>query len=508
MTARWIAQLLDVYLPGLLSNSSPASPAELAAENTGPSLDQPFTAVCTDSRKIIPGCLFVAIPGDVFDGHNFMEQAVQNGATGVLCLEDRPAPVFRSAHVFRVKDTQEAYRKISKAWRDRFQIPVICVAGSVGKTTTKELLAAILQGKWKQEEILKTQGSQNGYLGIPMTLLELKPSHQVAVIEVGIDEIGAMAKHLEIVRPTHCILTAIGPEHLEKLIDLKTVSREEVLSLQWVMKNGGTAVMNLDDEWVTPTLNEAGTSPTDKTFGVTLGTVAKKAGSFSKIKNKLTAKISDDTSEIQFSGLGIDEANAKLLLPLPGKHNAVNLANAVATALSVGLDFQEIRAGLMRFQAAYGRSEVKSFQDGSPVLCDYYNSNPSSVQAGLDSLELISKKSQPERMRWAVLGDMLELGKDEEKYHRDLADLILRHRVERVYLYGNRMKWLLNELEKRKGAFPKTFKHFGTHPDLADSLKSDLKARPAPVALMIKGSRGMKMEEVWKILAADPELGG
>lgn len=497
MTARWIAQLLDVYLPGLLLD--PAHPNPESSLN----LDEPFTAICTDSRKIVPGCLFVAIVGEKFDGHQFMDQAVQNGAAGVLCLEDRPAPVFKSAHVFRVKDTQEAYRQIAKAWRKKFSIPVICVAGSVGKTTTKELLSAILQGKWKSEEILKTVGSQNGYLGIPMTLLELKPSHQVAVIEVGIDEIGAMAKHLEIVQPTHSLVTAIGPEHLEKLIDLKTVSKEEVLALEWTAKNGGTCIVNIDDEWITPTLNDnKAMSPSEKAFAVSLGNPAKKAGAWAKHKNAVIGKISADGSQLDF------QDGESLPLPLPGKHNALNLANAAAAAKSVGLNAQEIKVGLMRFQAAFGRSEVKAFKDGSPVLCDYYNSNPSSVQAGLDSLELISKKSSPERMRWAVLGDMLELGREEEKYHRDLADLIERHRVERVYLYGNRMKWLKSELEKRKSSFPKSFKHFENHPDLAQTLREDLKSRPStsPIALMIKGSRGMRMEEVWKILQTDPEL--
>ena len=233
--------------------SLPASPGSAQGAVNGPSQydETPYSEVVTDSRKISKNCLFVALPGDRFDGHHFIAEAVAQGAGGVICKADYSLSSSTERTLFfRVKDTVDAYRALGSAWREEFKIPMIAVAGSVGKTTTKDLLAAILLGKW--EKVFKTQGSQNGFIGIPMTLLELKKDHEVAVIEVGIDEIGAMEKHMELVQATHAVLTAIGPEHLEKLIDVPTVAREEAIALSYVAKSGGLISVRLDDPWISP----------------------------------------------------------------------------------------------------------------------------------------------------------------------------------------------------------------------------------------------------------------
>ncbi|MEO5969785.1 MAG: Mur ligase family protein, partial [Bdellovibrionia bacterium] len=213
----------------------------------------PFTGVFTDSRKTEPGSLFVALKGDNYDGHDFIEKAVSNGARGVLCQRGHSITGSKDAYLFYVEDPLRAYRRFAAAWRKEFSIPVIAVAGSAGKTTTKELLAAILQGKWKN--ILKTQGSQNGFVGIPMTLLEMRTHHEAAIIEVGIDEVGAMEQHMALVSPGYSILTSIGPEHLENLIDVPTVAREEGIALSHVARGEGTVAIYLDDPWIRPHLS-------------------------------------------------------------------------------------------------------------------------------------------------------------------------------------------------------------------------------------------------------------
>ncbi|MBC7692554.1 MAG: UDP-N-acetylmuramoyl-tripeptide--D-alanyl-D-alanine ligase [Methylotenera sp.] len=446
----------------------------------------PYSSITTDSRKIQKCCLFVAIAGDKFDGHDFIGAAVAGGASAVICREDFavPAGAPETVQFFRVADTVEAYRTLAGAWRREFTIPVILVAGSVGKTTTKELLSALLKGKFT--EVLKTAGSQNGYVGIPMTLLELRPHHQVAVIEVGIDEIGAMVQHTKLVQADHSILTAIGPEHLEKLIDVPTVAREESLALTEVSERGGAVVLRLDDEWIAPLATKL---KTPKKSGFTLSS----SGLSQANAQTLVGELTHSASQMKFSGMGLEPAEIEL--PLLGVHNAVNLLGAIAMARAVGLTRQEILDGLKTFKGTDGRSELKKLKQGNPVVCDYYNANPTSVEAGL---ELLTQVAGP-KTRWACLGDMLELGPNEETFHRDLSKKIRKLKIENVLLYGPRMKWLLSELQNQ--GFSGYLSHFSTHQELAQSLSSQITPQDA---ILIKGSRGMKMEEVWKALQLSP----
>ncbi len=481
LTPKFVAQTLGTYLHGLYDDSS-SSNSEESAE-----LLTPFTFVTSDSRKVKPGCLFVALKGEKFDGHDYMETAVQGGATGVMCRSDRHASVFKSVKVFAVEDTLTAYRKLAAAWRDQFhETPVIGVAGSVGKTTTKELLYALLQGRFAK--VLKTEGSQNGYIGIPMTLLDLTAEHGAAVIEIGIDEIGAMQQHMDLVRPDSSVLTAIGPEHLEKLINVETVASEEAIALTSVAVRGGTVIVNLSDPWISPMLPDLGTG---RKVTYALAGAGDTGAS-------LVGKLSEDGEWLTVKGQGLE--NVSFAMPLPGAHNAQNLLAAIAVATSLGLGEQELQAGLGQFKGAYGRSEVKQMKSGAPVLCDYYNANPTSVEAGLDVLTQLSKKGRPNpRARWACLGDMLELGTDEEKLHRGLSAKIAQLGIEHVLLFGPRMKALQQELSNGGGKFNGTVAHFDSHAALAQELLTKLGAEDA---VMIKGSRGMRMEEVWKIVQA------
>ena len=346
----------------------------------------------------------------------------------------------------------------------------------MGKHNTKELKAAIIKGKWTNQ-VLKTSGSQNGFLGIPMTLLELRPEHKAAVVEVGIDEVGAMEKHLPIVAPTASLVTAIGPEHLEKLMDLETVAREEKLALTYVDTNNGITVLNLDDPWLAPL---ATSLKGPKGIGFTLGEKAS--------QKTLCGQLSTDETVLTVSGLGLSKKDFDL--PLPGRHNAQNLLGAIGMALVHGLKPDEIRDGLKTFKGAEGRSQIRTLPGGHRVLCDYYNANPPSMAAGLELLA-----TQSHGRKWACLGDMLELGSQEEGFHRELATLIVQKEIDRVLLFGPRMKWLFDELKHR--AFKGHVSHFTTHFDLAQALFQGVSPGDS---ILIKGSRSMKMEEVWKHL--------
>lgn len=459
-----------------------------------PRPDIPFSFVTTDSRKVEPECLFVALKGDLFDGHDFIHDAIEKGARGIIYQRGFPVPPHKEVCMLPVEDTLSAFRRLAAAWRRELNLPIIVVAGSAGKTTTKELLAAILQGKWKH--VLKTQGSQNGFVGIPMNLLELRPEHEVAVIEVGIDDIDTMQQHMAIIGANASVLTAIGPEHLERLRDIPTVAQEEGIALSTVAKSGGIVAINLDDPWIRPhltTLREGRKIPFSLT-GATPPPSSSPSSTASQPLEMITGKLSASGKELTFQGLGLDPTTVEL--PLFGKHNASNLLAAITVAAGFGLTPREIQNGLKRFKGATGRSEIHELTGRFRVICDYYNAQPPSMLAAFELLSQMAKSTTgKQRRRWACLADMLELGPEEERYHRELADPILEWNIENILLLGPRMLALKDELENR--GFSGFLAHFETHSSLADTLTREIKYGDV---ILIKGSRSMKMEEVWKIL--------
>jgi UDP-N-acetylmuramoyl-tripeptide--D-alanyl-D-alanine ligase len=437
-----------------------------------------FTQICTDSRKIVPGCLFVALKGEKFDAHEFIDSAVEAGAAGVVCKRGFEPKVLMSGGkpllLYKVDDTLVAFRKIAQAWRKQFSLPVVVVAGSMGKTTTKELLAAALSGKYSS--VLKTKGSLNGFVGIPLTLMELNSSHQAAVIEVGIDDIGAMEQHMAIVHGTAAMLTAIGAEHLEKLKDLPSVAREEGVALTWVAKQNGTVVINLDDPWIKPhwsTIRDG-----KKAAFTTDPSHSSKSDS-----NIFYGEISSDLKSIRIK----DETYP---LPLPGAHNAKNALGAIAMSLALGLSPNEIKKGLKDFVGPEGRSQITKINNIT-VICDYYNANPSSMEA---SFKLLADFRQS-KTRWACLGDMLELGADEILLHTQLSQSLIALGIEKILLYGPRMKALYNEMAQP--AFTGSVQHFETYEELANVVATEAKSGDT---ILVKGSRGMKMENIVELL--------
>ena len=480
-----------------MDSSSPSSPIRSDArpfssdwiESTlglasGPALTR-FSSFTTDSRSVPAGAVFVAIRGEKKDGHDFIPTAIAGGATAVLAensvLTARSLPAqFPQVRFFGVEDVLEAFRTLASAWRSKFSIPVVLVAGSNGKTTTKELLAALLRGR--HASVLKTAGSQNGYLGIPMTLIELREHHGAAVIEVGIDEVGAMERHVPLVRPTHALLTVIGPEHLEKLIDVATVAREECVALHETQKRGGRCLVNLDDPWVAPTLAKL---PGAWSFSLD----PKGPAATNRIDGRYAASEGSGTLDVVIPG-----GSVRLDLPLPGRHNAQNLLAAVAAAACIGLDAGEIRKGLATFEGADGRSQLRALPNppGALAICDYYNASPVSMAA---AFELLAQTGAPDSPRLACLADMKELGTDELRFHAELAGPLLKSGVSAVLLHGPRMRSLEESL--RKSGFSGTLRHFDDLAALATEARRLL--QPGSVVL-IKGSRSMKMETVWQEL--------
>jgi UDP-N-acetylmuramoyl-tripeptide--D-alanyl-D-alanine ligase len=443
-----------------------------ALGQTPPETERHLTQITSDSRAVKPGALFVALIGENTDGHNFVDKARAAGASAIVHLPSFTPPSDMAS--FPVKDTLEAWRKLSQAWRKEFRIPVAVVAGSAGKTTSKELLAALFRGRW--QNVLKTEGSQNGFQGVPTTLLRLSPEHEAAVIEVGIDEPNAMIQHLELVQPDCGLLTSIGPEHLEKLIDLDTVEREEGLLFKILEKNKGFAAVNLDDERI---VNQAAQLKAAHSLTYSLRQKADVRGYL---------HVAGESIFIDVEGLSGQAV--RFPVPLEGAHNALNLLGAISLSHGLGLSPAEMLAGLNTFTPPPGRSEVHHWQ-GAKVLADTYNANPTSVEAALETLFA----GAPQGETWVCLGDMLEMGALEEQLHRGLASPILKHGVRHVLLFGPRMKSLQTELKAQ--GYQGSLEHFDSHEMMAARLRASVKAGDR---VLLKGSRGMKMENVWKAL--------
>ena len=440
---------------------------EVALDIKASGPQQSFSLITTDTRRIEKGALFVALKGEKQDGHNFIPEAIKKGATGVVSMN-----AISHATSFQVTNTLNAFRSIAKLWRSKVSYPVVAVCGSAGKTTSKEFLAAILRGRWPNT--LKTEASQNGFTGIPTTLLRIRGKEGIAVIEVGIDDIGAMVEHLDIVQPTAGLLTSIGAEHLEKLIDIDTVAREETELFLHLEAKRGIVCVNADD----PLILKAGIKlHTPNKHYYTL----KETASATDAPTIFGSLVSNSELKVKFS----EKISASFPLILEGHHNALNLLGALAMAYSLGLTPEQMLAGLKTFTPPQGRSETHDW-NGAKIYADFYNANPLSVEAALTTIT----DNFPGDKVWLCLGDMRELGTKEIELHRHLAVPIQKHKIKNVLLFGPLMKHLSEALPGSK--------HFSSQNDLADFLAQQLK--PGERAL-IKGSRSMHMEHVWERLA-------
>ena len=430
--------------------------------------------ITTDSRQVKPGSVFFAIKGDTHDGHHFIQAAINAGAIAVV---SEVAGTHPHGEFFTVESTLDSIRTLAHHYRKSYSIPFIAVVGAVGKTTTKELISSIFLGRFKS--VSKTLGSQNGFLGIPLTILSLDNGTDAAVIEIGIDDIGAMEKHLGLVEPTHVILTKIGPEHLHQLKTVAIAAEEELKAFDYALQMKLPLAINLSDDYVNAWFQKNHSHLTDAQF---------LTYSLEKTKTPELLGIYDpDSSELTVLG---EDLNASFSMPLPGEHHAHNLLASITLSQFFKLSVSEIREGLTHFKTAYGRTEIHNLPNHVEIIGDYYNSNPTSLEAALNLL--VAKRGSSACI--AVLGDMLELGQEEERFHREIAKSIINHQITSTLLFGPRMQWLKDELQKNGYD---AVSHFSTLEELVTKLKQSVSPH---TKILIKGSRGMKMEKVLQAL--------
>jgi UDP-N-acetylmuramoyl-tripeptide--D-alanyl-D-alanine ligase len=430
--------------------------------------DATFTAVSTDSRTLARGELFVALAGPSFDGHDFVAAAAARGAAGAVVA--RPSPVAVPQIV--VDDTLRALQRAGEAWRAQFAIPVVAVAGSNGKTTTKELIATVLAG---QGPCHATRGTLNNHIGVPLTLLGLDARHTTAVIEIGANHPGEVAALVVLARPTVGIVTNAGAEHLEGFGTLEGVARAEG-ELFAGLDRGATAVINADDRYA-PLWHAMSGAERRLSFGFAAGADFCVAGA---------VRAEGPAGATQEFRLSTPAGAVDVRLGLAGRHNVLNALGAAAAAHAAGADLATIAAGLARVRPVKGRLELKPALGGAFLIDDSYNANPSSLSAGLGVLAAAAGE------RWLVLGDMAELGAATREAHANAGREARDAGVTRLFAVGS----LTGDAVASFGTGAEWF------PDTAA-----LAARVAPllrtgVTVLVKGSRLNRLERVVEALRA------
>jgi len=445
---------------------------------TGGSLVRPgraalFDGVSTDTRSIAAGNLFVPLAGARFDGHDYIGQAVDAGAAGILVQRGREGLLEKSAGeaaVISVDDTLRALGDLARHWRARFRVPVVAITGSSGKTTTKEMAAAIMG---REKRLLKNEGNLNNLVGLPMTLFQLNESHEVAVLEMGTNRRGEIARLTEIALPTVGVITNVGPAHLEGLKSLETI-REEKGDLFRVMDNRGTAVINLDDEALAPWAEKW------KGEKITFGIQAD--------ADVTASHITHEGEKGTIFKLLMEGASREILLPVLGFHNVSNALAAAAASSAAGLSFDAVCQGLMAFKPVGGRMEVYRLKNGGTLVDDTYNANPASVAVALKTLQGLKGECRST----VILGDMLELGGEAERYHEEIGRSLADTGVSKVYLRGDFARATAKGAMKRGMKSDQVLIDLSTE-ETAAHLKACLKTGDW---VLVKGSRKMKMEEI------------
>ncbi len=434
-----------------------------------------YGEIVTDSKQVKRNSIFVALKGERHDAHRFVSDAVRRGAACVVIHRALPQAPMRAATVVRVDDTLRALGALAHYRRERLAPKVLAITGSNGKTTTKEMVAAILaQGKLGGQplrgRVLKTEGNYNNLVGLPLTLLRLTKKHRIAVVELGTNHPGEIQRLAEIADPDIGLITSVAAAHLEGLHNLAGVAREKG-ALYRSVRCDGTIAVNLDDPWV-------------RRLGAKFSGRKITYGAAGRLRARsLRVRVAQGMAfELHHGGQKVP-----IRLNYLGRHNVTNALGAAAVALAAGVGLPAVRRGLAQAKPFTMRMQRESWR-GVAIVNDSYNANPGSMRAALETLALIRGRGK----KFAVLGDMFELGKQTAKEHRGLGRFAAHAKIHQLYLLGEQAR------QVRSGALSAGMKSHqviiaADHGEIARSLRGQLRRGDW---LLVKGSRGMKMEKV------------
>jgi UDP-N-acetylmuramoyl-tripeptide--D-alanyl-D-alanine ligase len=431
-----------------------------------------FTGVSTDTRTIEAGDLFVALRGERFDGHAFLGQARAAGASAALIDRDaRDVPA--ALPTLTVDDTRLALGELARDWRSRFSFPLVALTGSSGKTTVKEMLAAILRSQVGEEAVLATRGNLNNDIGVPLMLLEIAPEHSYAVIEMGMNHAGEIRYLTQLAAPDVALVNNAGTAHIEFLGSEENIARAKGEIFEG-LKPEATAVINADDRHA-PMWREIAGAHRRVEFGLDQSAAVSATFRSEALESEIVLKT--------------PSGSAKARLRAPGEHNVRNALAAAAAAVALGVPVRAIAAGLESYSGVKGRLQVKRAASGATLIDDTYNANPESVRAAIAVL------ARAEGRRILVLGDMGELGAAAGALHTELGGAARDAGIERLLALGEQSK--------------QTVAAFGpgaTHYPSVEALVADFAPTLAPdLTVLVKGSRFMRMERVVQAIVPDAE---
>lgn len=442
----------------------------LNAEVTGP--DVVINSVGTDSRHIVKNQLFVAIKGEQFDGNGFAEEALKLGATAALVSDVS----VKASPAVLVNDTRLALGELAYYWRQKFDLPLVAVTGSNGKTTVKEMIASILSVA--KGNVLATQGNLNNDIGMPLSLLNIRAEHASAVIEMGMNHLGEIRYLTNIACPQVAVINNAGTAHIGELGSREAIAEAKGEVFEGLAE-GGVAVINADDEFAEywKSLNE------DKkiiTFGL-VGTA------------DVTAQYKAESDHMQIR-LKTPQGEVPVSLGVLGQHNVCNALAASAAAVALGVSNSDIAEGLSGFGGVQGRLNMLVGHRGAIVIDDSYNANPDSMKAAIDVLA--SQKINATDTLIFVMGDMGELGVDDDAMHAEIGAYAKQQNISIFYSFGRAS-------QSASKAFGVEAQHFETIESLIAAISQRMNKK---TCVLVKGSRFMKMERVVNAIVKEQNL--
>jgi UDP-N-acetylmuramoyl-tripeptide--D-alanyl-D-alanine ligase len=436
-----------------------------------------FNGVATDSRTLKAGELFVALKGGRFDGHDFVAQAFDRGAAAAIVAADRAAAYEGrvAGSILTVPDPLAALGALAAYWRRGFTLPVVVIVGSNGKTTVKEMIAAILRAQFGAAQVHATVGNLNNEIGLPLSVLGLRGAHRVAAFEIGMNHPGETAALATIAQPTIAVINNAQREHQEFMSSVADVAAEHAAALN-ALPHDGIAVINADDDYasfwreVIGRRNAEGANLQVRDFGLL---------SPAAVSARYRAEAWGSVVEAESPA-----GTARFELRAPGRHSVANALAAIAAASVAGAGMDAVCKGLQAFRPVAGRLDVKSGVSGVAIIDDTYNANPDSVRAAIAVL------AKARGGRWLVLGDMGEVGAHGPAFHREIGEYARAAGVDRLLTTGALAGHAV-------AAFGPGGEHFDDVDTLIAVLRRELGAESAaPMTLLVKGSRFMRMERV------------
>lgn len=435
--------------------------------------DEIVKSVSTDSRKITEDALFIALNGENFNGHRFVKNAVENGA--VCCIVNADEGDFAGLPTIAVQDTYKALRDLAAYYRTCFDIPVVGITGSVGKTSTKDMIACVLSMDFCTH---KTDKNFNNEIGLPLTVFDLSSDHEIMVLEMGMSDFGEISRLTAIARPDTAVITNIGVSHIEQLGSREGIRKAKFEILEGLTPDGAV-ILNGDD----PLLWEAAGDVAFETlcFGIdnpNCDLIARNIKLFSD-SSTFTVKV--------------DGVEYKVVLQVPGKHHIYNALAAILVGLRYNVDMEKIVAGIRKFAPDAFRQSVIELENYT-IIKDCYNASPTSMKSGLEVLSLRETTGR----RVAILADMLELGDLSAEAHREVGHMVQHYGVDCLVVIGELSSSIAKGAEA-SGMSENQIYYFANNEEAKKALKDILQKDDL---ILIKGSRGMHLEEIADAIAA------